>query len=89
MHAHTHLREHPVLHHHVSEENTSAKSFPTPFCDYNVIRHWRIRKQFSEAVIIRLATEGGSQSTDSFTTLIPLEMFHEMRLLRKQESNTS
>lgn len=27
---------------------------------------------------MRLATEGGSQNTDSFTTLVPLEMFNEM-----------
>lgn len=42
---------------------------------------------FSKAVIMRLATEGSSQSTDSFTTRVPLEMFHATQLLSKQESN--
>lgn len=37
---------------------------------------------------MRLATAGGSQSTDSFATIVPLEMLPETQLLRKQERNT-
>lgn len=65
-----------------------SQILPMPFCDYHVIKHRWMWKQFSKAVIMRLGTGGGSQNTASFTTLVPLEKLHEMQLLRKQERNT-